>query len=385
MMIFLPSKHTLVMTLTVMVFGLSYGVTAPLIAIALAADGYSDFYIGLNAAMHAIGVFAVAPLLPVLCRRFSPKQLLLVSLGAIVLVLMLFPVLPMTSWFVLRLALGVFSEVVLVVAESWLNHTTIEEARARTMALYVASLSLGFALGPLILSWVEHASGMTFVIASLITLAAAVVVAALTSTDRPIAVDNSPSLKRYWQFMAMALVATALNGALESAGMNLLVIYAMKLGWLKQQATWLLSILLLGAIVLQLPIGWIADRIDRQRLIAILALLSTLGALAWPWALDNPWFAYGLLFVWGGVFVGIYTVVITVIGDRYRGSDLVGAYCALSVAWAVGALLGPVLGGAAMSLATHGLAELAAVLCGLFTLFAMHSSNTVTRAGDRTN
>jgi len=73
MMIFFPSKHTTVMTLTVMVFGLSYGVTAPLIAIALAADGYSDFYIGLNAAMHAIGVFAVAPLLPVMCRRFSPK------------------------------------------------------------------------------------------------------------------------------------------------------------------------------------------------------------------------------------------------------------------------------------------------------------------------
>lgn len=373
MMLFFPNKHTLVMTLTVMVFGLSYGVTAPLISITLAADGYSDFYIGLNAAMHAVGVFAVAPLLPLMCRLFSPKKLLVVSLVATILVLMLFPVVPLASWFLLRLALGVFSEIVLVVAESWLNHATVEEARARTMALYVASLSLGFALGPVILSWVEHASGHAFFIASLITLTAAVLVAALTSTSRPLAVDNGPPLKRYWRLITLALVATALNGALESAGMNLLVIYAMKLGWLKQQATWLLSILLMGAIVLQLPIGWIADRMDRQRLVVVLALLSTLGALAWPWALGEPWLAYGLLFIWGGVFVGIYTVMITVIGDQFRGSDLVGAYCALSIAWAVGALLGPVLGGVAMSLATHGLAALAAVLCGLFALCALYS------------
>lgn len=370
-MLCLPNKHTLVMTLTVMVFGLSYGVTAPLIAITLAIDGYSNFYIGLSAAMHAVGVFAVAPLLPMLCRCFSPKTLLVASLGAIMLVLMLFPVMPLASWFVLRLALGVFSEVVLVVAESWLNHTTVEEARARTMALYVASLSLGFALGPVILSWVEHATGHAFVVASIITLTAAVMVAALTSAARPMAVDNGTPLKRYWRLITLALVATALNGALESAGMNLLVIYAMKLGWLKQQATWLLSILLVGAIVLQLPIGWVADRMDRRRLVVVLALLSTIGALAWPWALDEPWLAYGLLFVWGGVFVGIYTVMITVIGDQFSGSDLVGAYCTLSIAWAVGALLGPVLGGAAMTLATHGLAVLAAVLCGLFTLCAL--------------
>lgn len=368
-----PNKHTLVMTLTVMVFGLSYGVTAPLIAIALAADGYSDFYIGVNAAMHALGVFAVAPLLPFLCRRFSPKRLLVVSLCATVVVLALFPLLPLASWIVLRLALGVFSEIVLVVAESWLNHTTPEEARARTMALYVASLSLGFALGPLILSGVEHASGQAFVIASFITLTAVVLVAALTSTGRPMAAYASPPLTRYWQLIPLALVATTLNGALESAGMNLLVIYAMKLGWLKQEATWLLSILLLGAIVLQLPIGWIADRMNRRRLVVVLSLLSTLGALVWPWALDEPWLAYGLLFMWGGVFVGIYTVMITVIGDKYRGADLVGAYCALSIAWAIGALLGPVLGGAAMSHATHGLAWLAAALCGLFALYALYS------------
>lgn len=267
------------MALVVMIFGLSYGVTAPLISLALKNDGYSDFHIGLNAAMHALGVFVIAPLLPFLCRRFTSKQLLVVSLCATVMLLMLFPLMPLASWFVLRLSLGIFSEIILVVAESWLNHTTPEEARARTMSLYVASLSTGFAFGPLILSAVDHASGMAFVIASFITLTAVALVGTLTSTGSPMTTYKSAPLTRYLQLMPLALMATAMNGALESAGINLLVIYAMKLGWLKEEATWLLSILLLGAIVLQLPIGWAAERMNRRRLVVVLALLSTLGAL----------------------------------------------------------------------------------------------------------
>ena len=48
----------------VMVFGLTYGLTAPLVSLRLSAAGYSEGWIGLNAAMHAVGVFAIAPLLP---------------------------------------------------------------------------------------------------------------------------------------------------------------------------------------------------------------------------------------------------------------------------------------------------------------------------------
>lgn len=158
--------------------------------------------------------------------------------------------------------------------------------------------------------------------------------------------------------------------------MNLLVLYAMNLGWPEQQATWLLSMLLLGAIILQVPIGWIADRVDRRRLIVSLSGLSAVGALIWPLALNEHWLSYSLLFLWGGVFVGIYTVVVTEVGKHFRGAELVGVYSALSVAWGVGALLGPVLAGLAMYLSVHGLPLLAAVLCGAFTVFARMSEST---------
>jgi hypothetical protein len=46
------------------IFGLTYSLTAPLIAVDLANRGYSETFIGINAALHACGVLLVAPLLP---------------------------------------------------------------------------------------------------------------------------------------------------------------------------------------------------------------------------------------------------------------------------------------------------------------------------------
>ena len=87
-------------------------------------------------------------------------------------------------------------------------------------------------------------------------------------------------------------------------------------------------------------------------------------------ALGAPWFARVLLFCWGGVFVGIYTVAIALVGARFSGADLAGVYAVLSVGWGAGALVGPALGGMAMSLTPHGLPLMAALLCALFTLYA---------------
>ena len=55
-----------------------------------------------------------------------------------------------------------------------------------------------------------------------------------------------------------------------------------------------------GAILLQLPIGWLGDRVDRLRLAIVLGLVSVGGALVWLLILNDPWIAYPVLFVWGG-------------------------------------------------------------------------------------
>jgi MFS family permease len=165
------------------------------------------------------------------------------------------------------------------------------------------------------------------------------------------------------------------NAALETSGMSFLPLYAMRVGWGERPATLLLSVLLLGAIVLQIPIGWLGDRMDRHRLVIGLGVASAVGALVWPLVIDLPYLAYPLLFIWGGLFVGIYTVMMSVIGSRFQGGDLVSIYAVMSLAWGAGAFFGPSAAGAAMDLTRHGLPYFAAAACALFTILAIGLAN----------
>ena len=207
-------------------------------------------------------------------------------------------------------------------------------------------------------------------IGALLALAAGAILLAHRKKQAPLAQEKTAPFWRYLALAPVAMAATMLNAALEAAGMNLLVIYAVNLGWSENLAALLLSVLMTGAIVLQLPVGWLADRVDRRRLVVIFAAASTFGALIWPWALAFAPLAWGVMFFWGGLFVGIYTLVIIQVGERFSGAQLAGVYAAMSIMWAAGALLGPSLGGLAMSVGRDGLPWLAAALCGMFTLYA---------------
>lgn len=368
------NRTTLRVIASIAIFGLTYGLSAPLISLQLAALGHGETYVGLSAGMYAMGVFAIAPFLPTLTRRFRPSLLIAGSLAALAILMMLFVMTPPPAWFALRFGLGIFSEIIMVQTETWLSDSTVESTRARTMAMYTAGLSAGFACGPLILVITGSDGGLPFAVGAAIALLACLSLRGTRMGEVTHAQDGAPSFMRCFKLAALAIAATALNAAVEVAGLNFLSLYTMSLGWSEQQGTLAISVLMLGAILFQLPIGWLADRLDRRRFMVTLSAMATAGVLVWPYVLAYPLLSYLLLFVWGGVFVGIYTIAITWVGSLFKGATLAGVYAAMSVAWGMGALLGPVLGGFSMTLTRHGLPLLIACLCGAFTLFIMRRS-----------
>lgn len=367
----LVNKRLISVIFSVTVFSLTYGLSSPLIAFKLLNAGMSESAIGVNAAMHAVGVFLIAPFLPALFRRYRPLTLIVVSLCAITVIFMLFGVVSFPMWFLLRMGLGLFSEIIMVQTETWLNGSTVERARGKVLALYTAGMSLGFATGPLILAWTGSDGNLAFYVASV--LAALAIVFIFTSgmprveghEEKPETLGNSLKLA------ALPIMATVLNAAVEVLGMNFLSLYAIKLGWSESASALLISVLMFGAILLQLPIGWLADRVDRLKLMTTLAFIAAALAFVWPHILAFHLLSYVMLFIWGGIFVGIYTVAITWVGERFNGGQLAGIYAAMSVAWGAGALAGPLLGGFAMTFSLHGLPWLTGALCLVFALLSL--------------
>ena len=328
--------------------------------------------------MHALGVLLIAPVLPRLAARFGARTLLVAALLLSAVLFPLFPAFPaIVMWFILRIGLGIAAETIFVLTESWVNDLSSDATRGRSMAAYTAILSLGFAGGPLILSYAGSAGATPYLIAAAISAMALVCVFFLPATRQSDSSEVSTNLLAYARLAPLAMAATTLNAAVETAGMSLMPLYAGRLGWEGEEAAKLITILMIGAIALQLPIGWLCDRMNRQTLLFALSVVSVAGALLWPYVIGDRVLAYVMVFVWGGLFVGIYTTMLAIVGSHYSGTDLIGIYAAMGLMWGVGALLGPTLAGFAMEATTHGLPFFIAASCGAFALYVVIPTNRV--------
>ena len=172
-----------------------------------------------------------------------------------------------------------------------------------------------------------------------------------------------------------AFGAAFLSGVTETAIFSLLPLYGLRQGLAEPMATAMLTAVGAGGVLLQLPLGWLADRWGRMRVLAAAVAAGALGALLLAPACAQPLTLWPLLFLWGGAVSGFYTLALAAIGDRFSSAGTVGSLAAANVvcvmAYNLGMLIGPAAGGAAFDLwPPHGLP---ATLVALFAAFLLLS------------
>ena len=124
----------------------------------------------------------------------------------------------------------------------------------------------------------------------------------------------------------------------------------------------------LGNVLLQIPIGMISDWMrDRRVLLLICALVGFAGMIVLPLVQANWWAAAGLLFIWGGVVAGLYTIGFAHLGSRLSGADLAMANAAFVFCYGIGMLVGPQVIGLGMdAFGPHGFAWSLAAFFALY-------------------
>jgi MFS family permease len=148
----------------------------------------------------------------------------------------------------------------------------------------------------------------------------------------------------------IAMVSGFLGGFAEMSYLSLIPNVGLAAGLEEGQALRLLSVLTLGGIVLQFPIGWLADKVSRTRVTVALASIFIVLSLLLPFALSTPLWAATAAFLLGGVILGFYTLGLVIIGEQVTPSNLAAANVAFLVMYQIGAIAGPVASGAAMTL-----------------------------------
>ena len=103
-----------------------------------------------------------------------------------------------------------------------------------------------------------------------------------------------------------------------------------------------------GGLVFQLPIGWLSDRMDRRKLVIVVAMIGTLTA-ALPVLLPMPfWLLVAVALMIGGISNPLYALLLAHTND-YLDSDMMAAASGgLLFVNGLGAIVGPLVIGRLM-------------------------------------
>ena len=162
---------TLVMS-TALCIGLTIGLFPALLSLNVEARGYDTSWNGLLAAMHGIAGLAVGPFVPRLMARLGALRTYVAAVALAASTVLLFTVFQdLKVWFLLRFILGVGLGIQWIVSETWVNQVALGPRRGAIISIYVVILSVGLALGPLIMTIVGTLGAAPFLVsAALIAL-----------------------------------------------------------------------------------------------------------------------------------------------------------------------------------------------------------------------
>jgi len=336
------------------VFGLALTMAYPLLGLLLERMGASGTAIGLNTTAASLMMVIAAPLMPRILARVGLGTLMIGSGLTLAVIMISYPLFPdYWFWMALRAMYGFCGTAIFFASEYWIVAKAPEGKRGRVVAVYAVSLSVSFMLGPLIVSATGVDGILPFAIGSaLLLLGLAPIFWGLRDIPERDPTPPPPPLSttRFFVTDPSLLFGVVLFGIIEYGTVALLPVWGVRSGFSEAEAAIIMASFAGGSLILQPLIGWAADRYDRRRLL----LLAAAFALAAPLAMAMASHSYVLTIItcaiWGGVTGALYTVALTELGYRYKGTALSEGNAAVVLAYGLGALFAPLGVGAAMDL-----------------------------------
>ncbi|MDJ0929883.1 MFS transporter [Breoghania sp.] len=334
---------------TITAVGISLGLSLPLLSLILEQRGISPTWTGINTAFAGIASVVVTPFVTPLTRRVGTARLAfwMVILSAVSFYL--FHVIEtFWAWFPLRLVFHGAVTATFVLSEFWINALAPASRRGLILGIYATILSAGFVVGPMLFAAIGATGMLPFAIGSTILVMAALPVLLARSTSPIIDGGHDRPFARFFFIAPMATLAGFIFGSVESGSMSLLPIYGVHVGMETTHTALLVSAFVGGNVVMQIPMGLLADRFERRQLLTACALVGALGALAIP-PMSGTFAGLSLLlFLWGGIIAGMYTIGLAHLGSRFTGANLASANAAFAMMYSLGMLAGPMTMGAAL-------------------------------------
>lgn len=325
------------------------GLQGTLLGLRGEAEGFSTLELSIVMSAYFLGFLFSSRFTPELIRRVGHVRVF-AALGSMVsAVLIAYPVLvDPWAWAVGRVIIGFCFCGVYITAESWLNDASSNENRGKSLSVYMIVQMAGIVFAQWIVSQGDVLGYVLFIIPSImVSLAFAPVL--LSVKPMPAFEATKPmKLRELINASPLACIGMFMLGGVFSAQFGMSAVYGSRVGLTVGEISFFVSAIYVAALVLQYPIGWLSDRMDRRTLIIWVSLLGAAGSMI---AFLIP--GYFILIVISGAIVGgmsnpLYALLIAYLNDYLEKEDMAAASGGLLFINGVGAILGPLIVGLMM-------------------------------------
>ena len=331
------------------------GMQGTILGVRGAMEGFSTLQMSFVMSAYFIGFLGGSRLAPEMIRRVGHVRVFAALASLISAVMILYPaVANPIAWMLGRALIGFCFSGVYVTAESWLNNASDNANRGKALSLYMIVQTMGIVTAQALMLVGDPAGYETFVIASVVISVSFAPILLSISPTPAFETTKPMSLRELMNVSPLGCVGMFLLGGIFSAQFGMSAVYAAEAGLTLSQISIFIATFYIGAIVLQYPLGWMSDRMDRR--VLVLGVSAMGGGAAILGMMMGGEYSFLLLaaFFIGGMSNPLYSLLIAHTNDYLDHDDMAAASGGLVFINGLGAIAGPLITGWIMSDAVFG-------------------------------
>ncbi|MBO9410420.1 MULTISPECIES: MFS transporter [unclassified Ruegeria] len=343
-------------------------------------EGFSTLQMSFVMSAYFVGFLGGSRLAPEMIRRVGHVRVFAALASFISAVMIMYPLLTNEiAWILGRVVIGFCFSGVYVTAESWLNNAANNENRGQALSLYMIVQMTGIISAQGLVLIGDPSGYETFVIASiLVSVSFAPILLSISPTP---AFDTTKpmTLRELMGKSPLGCVGMFLLGGVFSAQFGMASVYGARAGLSLAEISTFVAAFYVGAVLLQYPLGWFSDRMDRRFLIMLVAITGAAGAVCGMlFGVSFPILLVSA-FVIGGMSNPLYSMLIAHTNDFLEHEDMAAASGGLVFINGMGAISGPLITGWLMGDGVFGPPGFFLIIAALLAMTAVYAMYRMTQ------
>lgn len=330
-----------------------------LLPIALEAKKVSPAIIGFTSAAFWLGMLGGLLVVAYFTQKTGYRNTVVIGLLVSIASFIMLPLVDWHWWVLLSAIIGFGTGLRWIASETWLYQLAPAKARGKVVGIQETLIGLAAIVGPLIIVALGASKPSAFWAAAAIIaigIPPLLIASTLPAVDKASSTKHQQSSTSFkfspagiFLFLGYGGLIAGIGGWIEGSLVALLPVYNTDIGLNSGDTAWLLTILGTGAMLCQLPIGWLADTKGVTWTAKRCAAVGLAGIII-AMVLGTHFFALGIaLFLLGGISGGLLTLGIVWATQHSTGAALTSNMQQVSIAYTLLSAAGPLVAGFVVS------------------------------------